>query len=79
MFVNNQGQLFQQLNNKEENHQCETLNSVEAKTFWRGTWSQRKEHHKDAKWLKDVKKELELNEIDITQQKIMRVLRKMPN
>ena len=79
MFVKNQGRFLQQLNNKEENHQCETPNSVEAKTFWRGTWSERKGHHKGAKWLKGVKKELEQDEIDITKEKMMRALRKMPN
>ena len=35
MFVNNQGQFFQRLNNQEENHQCEVSNFVEAQTFWR--------------------------------------------
>ena len=58
-------------------------NSVEAQTFWRGIWSERKERHKDAEWLKDVKKELEQDEdqdmIDITKDKTMRVMRKMPN
>ena len=45
MFVNNQGQFFQRLNND----QRKTLNSVEAQTFWRGIWSERKEHQKDVK------------------------------
>ena len=31
--VNNQGRLFQRLNNEEENHQCKTSNSVETETF----------------------------------------------
>ena len=56
---------------------------MEAKTFRRGIWSERKEHHKNAVWLKDVKKELERDEghdkIDITKDKMMRVMRKMPN
>ena len=56
---------------------------MEAQTFWRGIWSERKEHHKDAEWLKDVKKELGWDEgqdkIDITKDKMMRVMRKMPN
>ena len=30
MLANNQGRFFQRLNNKEENHQCEIPNSVEA-------------------------------------------------
>ena len=83
MFVINQGQFFQRLSNEEENHQCEILNSMEAQTFWGCIWSERKEHHKDAEWLKDVKKELEQDEgqdkIDITKDKMMRVLRKMTN
>ena len=83
MFVNNQGRFFQRLNNEEENHQCEIPNSVEAQTFWRGIWSERKEHRKDAEWLKDVKKELERdegeNKIDITKDRMMSVMKKMPN
>ena len=81
MFVNNQGQFFHRLNSEEENHQCEILSSVEAQTFWRGIWRERKEHHKDAEWLNDVKKELEQDkgqdEIGITKDKTIRVLRKM--
>ena len=83
MFVNNPGRFFQQLNNEEENHQYEIPNSVEVQTFWRGIWSERKEHHQDAEWLKDVKKELEQDEgqdkIDLTKDKMMTVMRKMPN
>ena len=83
MKDNNQGRFSQRLNNEEENHQYEIPNSVETQTFWRGIWSERKEHHKDAEWLKDVKKELEQdegqNKIDITKDKMMRVMRKMSN
>ena len=83
MFVNNQGQFFQRLSNKKENDQCEIPSSMEAQTFWRGIWSERKEHHKDAEWFKDVKKELQQDEsqdkIDIIKEKMMRVMRKMPN
>ena len=54
-----------------------------AQTFWRDIWCESKEYHKDAEWLKDVKKELEQDEdqdkIDITKDKMMRVMRKMPN
>ena len=61
MFVKNQGRFFQRLN-EEENHQYEIPNSVEAQTVSRGIYSERKEHHKDTEWLKNVKKELEQNE-----------------
>ena len=83
MSVNNQGRLFQRLNNEEEDHQYKIPNSVKAQAVWRGIWSKRKEHQKDAKWLKGVKKELEQNEdqdkIDITKDKMMRIMRQMPN
>ena len=78
MFVNNQGRFFQRLNNEEENHQYEIPNSVEAQTFCRGIWSERKEDHQIAEWLKDVKKELERDEgqdkINITKDKMLRVM-----
>ena len=48
MFVNNQGPFFQRLNNKEENQQHEIPNSVYGQAFWRGIWSERKEHDKNA-------------------------------
>ena len=56
---------------------------MEAQIFWRGIWNKSKKPQKDAERLKDVKKELEQNEgqdkIDITKDKMMRVLRKLPN
>ena len=56
------GDFLKQLNNEEQNHQCEIPNSVEMQTFWRGIWSKRNEYHKDADWLKNVKKGLEQDE-----------------
>ena len=59
---------------------------MKAQTFWRGIRSERKGHqgrNTDAEWLKDVKKELEQDEgqdkIDKTKDKMIRVMRKMPN
>ena len=40
----------------------EIQNSVATQKFFRGIWSESKEHHKDTEWLKDVKKELEQDE-----------------
>ena len=51
---------------------------MEAQTFWRGIWSERKEHHKGAEWLKDVKKlekDKGQDKIDITKDKMMRIMR----
>ena len=56
---------------------------METHTFCRGVLRERKEHHEDAEWLKDVKKELEQDEgqdkFDIAKDKMMGVMRKMPN
>ena len=56
---------------------------MEAQTFWRGIWSERKEHYKNTEWLKEVKKELEQDEgqdkIDLIKDKMMRVMGKMLN
>ena len=53
MFANNQGQFFQRFNNEDENDLCEIPNSVEAQTFWRSKWSEKKEHHRNAEWLRN--------------------------
>ena len=40
---------------------------MEEQTFGKGIWSDRKEHHKDAQWLKDFKKQADgQDKIDIT-------------
>ena len=48
-----------------------------------GIWSKRKKHHKNAECLKDVQQELGQEEgqdkIDITKDKMMRVMRKITN
>ena len=80
MSVNNQGQFFQWLNNEEENHQCEIhrdTDILEGCMEWKEGTSQ------GCWWLKDIKKELEQDEgqdkIDIRKDKMIRVMRKMPN
>ena len=82
MFVSNQGRFFRRLDNEEENHQCEIPNSVEVQTFWWGIWSEKKKHIRDAECLNDVNKELDQDEYqdktDITKDKMMRIMRKMP-
>ena len=35
---------------------------MEAQTYLRSIWSGKKEHHKNAEWLKDVKKDLQQDE-----------------
>ena len=56
---------------------------MEAQTYLRSIWSEKKEHHKNAEWLKDVKKDLQQDEaqdkINIKKSIMMSVMRKMPN
>ena len=46
-------------------------------------WGERKEHQKDAKWLKNFKKDFEYKEeqqeVEITPEKIKKMVRKIPN
>ena len=56
---------------------------MEAQTYLRSIWSGKKEHRKNAEWLKDVKKDLQQDEaqdkINIKKSIMMSVMRKMPN
>ena len=49
---------------------------METQTFWKGIWSQRKEHYKNSEWMKQDDGQ---KKIDITKYKVITVLRKMPN
>ena len=46
-------------------------------------WGERKEHWKDAEWLKNFKRDFEYKEeqeeVEITPEKMKKILRKMPN
>ena len=79
MFAKNQGQFFRRLNKKKITNV--KFQILWRQTFQRGMLSERKEHHKNAEWLKDVKKQLEQDEvqdkIDITKDKMMRVIEKL--
>ena len=57
----------------------------EAHKFWGSIWGERKEHQNNAKWLKNFKREEfqeckeKQEEIEITSEKIKKILRKMSN
>ena len=56
VFQNNQKRFFSQLNGEGEQQQNEAPNAGQAKEFWSAIWSKEVNHNKDAKWLKDFKK-----------------------
>ena len=55
----------------------------EVQEFWRSIWGERKEHWNYAQWLENFKRDFEYKkeheEVEITPEKIKKMLRKMPN
>ena len=54
----------------------------ESKQFWENIWSQSADHEKDAKWLQDLRSEVNVRkqqEIDITTGRLKKILGRMPN
>ena len=51
--------------------------------FLGSIWGERKQHQKDAEWLKNFKRDFKYKEkqeeVEITPEKIKKILRKMPN
>ena len=84
-FKNYQGKIYRKLNSGGRNYETtEVPNKKEAQEFWGSIWGERKEHRKDAEWLKNFKRDFEYKEeqeeIEISPVKIKKILlRKMPN
>ena len=54
----------------------------ESKQFWGNIWSQSADHKKDAKWLQDLRSEVNVKKqekIDITTGSLKKILDRMPN
>ena len=54
----------------------------ESKQFWENMWSQSEDHMKDAKWLQDLRSEVNVKKqekIDITTGSLKMILGRMPN
>ena len=54
----------------------------ESKQLWRNIWSQSADHKKDAKWLQDLRSEVNVKKqekIDITTRSLKKILGRMPN
>ena len=83
-FKNNQGKFYRKLNSGGKNYETtEVPDKKEAQEFWGNIRGERKEHRKDAEWLKNFKRDFEhkdeQEELEITPEKIKKILRKMPN
>ena len=64
LFENNQRQFYRELDQEDDQPVAE-----ESKQFWGNIWSQSADHKKDAKWLQDLRSEVNFKKqekIDIT-------------
>ena len=82
LFENNQRQFCRELDEEEERCDDDQPVAEESKQFWGNLWSQSADHKKDAKWLQDLRSEVNVNKqekIDITTGSLKKILGRMPN
>ena len=60
LFENNQRQFYRELDQEEERRDYDHPVAEESKQFWGNTWSQSADHKQDAKWLKDLRSEVNI-------------------
>ena len=81
LFENNQRQFYREL----DQVRCDDDDRPvleESKQFWGNIGSQSADHKKDAKWLKDLRSEVNVKKqekIDITTESLKKILDRMPN
>ena len=69
LFGNNQRQFYRELDQEKERGDDDQPVAEESKQFWGNMWSQSADHKKDAKWLQDLRSEVDIKKqekIDIT-------------
>ena len=77
LFENNQGQLYRELDQEEERCDDDQPMAEELKQFWGNIWSHSADHKKDAKWLQDLRSEVNIKKqekIDITTGSLRKIL-----
>ena len=82
LFENNQRQFYRELDQEEERCDDDQPVAEESKQFWGIIWSQSADHNKDAKWLQDLRSEVNVKKqgkIDIATGSLKKILGRMPN
>ena len=82
LFENNQRQFYRELDQEEERCDDDQPVAEELKQFWGNIWSQSADHKKDAKWLQDLRSEVNVKKqekIDISTGSLNKILGRMPN
>ena len=81
LFENNQRQFYRELDQEEERCDDDQPVAEESKQFWGIIWSQSADHNKDAKWLQDLRSEVNVKKqgkIDISTGSLKKILGRMP-
>ena len=82
LFKIDQKKVYSELNGKSGSSNNDIPDAEESKKFWGEIWSVRKDHNKEAEWLKDLKEEMdsiEQRDIVIDEHKVKQQCKKMPN
>ena len=82
LFENNRTQFYREFDQEEERCDDDQPVTEESKQFWGNMWSQSAAHKKDAKWLQDLRSEVNVKKqetIDITTGSLKKILGKMAN
>ena len=82
LFRNNQRNVYRELDQEEERYDDDQPVAKESKQFWTNKWSQSADHKKDAKWLQDLRSEVNVKKqekIDITTGSLKKILGRMAN
>ena len=79
-FETNQGRFFRNLEGKEE--RTKPPNAEDATAFWKGIWSTKVEHKRDAEWIDKAKEKMpseKQNTVKITKDDVKIKLKSMPD
>ena len=82
LFENNQRQFYRELDQEEERFDDDQPVAEESKQFLGSKWSQFADHKKDAKWLQDLRSEVNVKKqvkIDVTTGSFKKIPGTMPN
>ena len=82
LLENNQRQFYRELDQEEKRCDHDQPVAAKSKQFWGNIWSQSADHKKDAKWLQDLRSEVNVKKrekIDITTGSLKEILGRMPN
>ena len=82
-FTYNESQFYKQIDGNEKGEEIIIPDAQEAKTFLTGIWGHEVEHNKDAKWLREIKKDMNGKNncagVQIPQEKLKKILKMISN